>query len=179
MEFRTIPSLNNLYEIDETGTIRNISSQKIIKGYVEKNGYVRVKFENKLLPKVIRKGVHQLVAEAFIPNPEKKPFVNHKDSNRSNNNLDNLEWCTHSENMKHAYIHNDVIKDKLQEYRNIRKKPVTNGEITFESISEAGEWLFKNGECKNKQSGISGIYAVLNKKRNSFCCYEWRYLDGI
>ena len=49
-----------------------------------------------------RKKLHRLVAEVFIPNPDNKPVVNHKDNNRSNNNVDNLEWVTQSENLKYA-----------------------------------------------------------------------------
>lgn len=57
-EFRKIKSLKFLYEINEDGVLRNIKSKKIIKGYVEKNGYVRVRIENKCLGGVVRTSIH-------------------------------------------------------------------------------------------------------------------------
>lgn len=67
-------------------------------GYKKISYYFNGEFKNYYL--------HRLIAMAFVPNPENKPFVNHKDGNKLNNNVSNLEWCTSSENMIHAYKHN-------------------------------------------------------------------------
>lgn len=174
-EWRKIKSLKFLYEVNENGVIRNVKSKKVVSGYVEKNGYVRVKFENKCLGNVVRTSVHRLVAEAFIPNPDGLPEVNHKDRNRANNCASNLEWVTHSDNMKHSYslgVNRTPLLKRSEEHR----KRVANGECTFESISSAAEWLFKSGRCKNMSSGISGISSVVRKKRNTFGGYEWKYV---
>jgi len=61
-------------------------------------GYTQVEFGNK-----VRHLVHRLVGKAFLPNPKQKPCINHKDGDRKNNHYQNLEWCTYSENNKHAY----------------------------------------------------------------------------
>jgi hypothetical protein len=69
---------------------------------VDRNGYVRYSLIGDTGK---RKGmyIHQLVALAYIPNPENKPNVNHKDFNKSNNSVANLEWCTHLENVRHDW----------------------------------------------------------------------------
>lgn len=176
-EFRKLKSLKFLYEINREGVLRNIKSKKIVKGSIERNGYVRVKIENKCLDGIIRTTIHRLVAEAFVPNPQNKPFVNHKDFNRSNNRADNLEWVTHSENMKHAY-ENGSTTELLKRIHERNKKKVICVEKNkiFSSVSEAAEWLVSNNLCKNKKSGISGVHSVASKKRKTFGKFKWEYI---
>lgn len=72
-----------------------------IRQYVDKDGYMRVMVNP--TKKRTWFGVHRIVAQAFIPNPEGKPQVNHKDGNKSNNHVSNLEWSTAKENINHAW----------------------------------------------------------------------------
>ncbi len=174
-EFRKLKSLKFLYEINRDGVLRNVKSKRIINGYIEKNGYKRIKIENKCLGGIIRTSVHQLVAEAFIPNPDNKPFVNHIDLNKLNNNVSNLEWVTHSENMKHAYKHGVNVKP-LRVFSESERKKVSNGIIIFESITEAARYLTKEGKCLNIKSGIAGISSVCRGIRKTFGGYSWKYV---
>ena len=70
---------------------------------LDKYGYYRVSIYNKDDKRTYTFLVHRCVAEHYLPNPEGKKVVNHKDANKKNNHKDNLEWATSSENMRHAY----------------------------------------------------------------------------
>lgn len=87
---------NENYSINELGEVRNDLTGKLKKPYVNVgNGYMTVDlwWENK----PVKLTIHRLLAEAFIPNPDGKPTVDHKDGNRLNNSLQNLRWATYSE----------------------------------------------------------------------------------
>ena len=95
-----------LYEVDSDGNVYSVLQTRsrrkgILKQYPNERGYMKVNLYDSD-GKCKKKYVHRLVAEAFIDNPENKPNVNHIDANVKNNSLNNLEWCTQSENIKHC-----------------------------------------------------------------------------
>ena len=84
------------YQVSNFGRIKSVN--KILKPYQnKKNGYMYTHLSQNGCTKVIR--IHRLVANAFIPNLENKPYINHIDGNKENNCVDNLEWCTQKENV--------------------------------------------------------------------------------
>lgn len=110
--WKDISEYNGLYQISTFGNVKSLSKQrsesqkhiitkeKILKPSISKQGYSRV-----VLTKHSKhKGylVHRLVALTFLPKIDGKTFVNHKDCNKTNNNIDNLEWCSSIENTSHA-----------------------------------------------------------------------------
>lgn len=90
------------YEITKDGKVISLKHNKKyeIKGYIDRYGYRRVLLH--VDGRRIKFFVHRLVAMTYIPNPNNLPQVNHKDGNKLNNNVENLEWCSAKENIGHA-----------------------------------------------------------------------------
>lgn len=116
-----IKTLDN-YEVSEDGRIRNATTKQEIKQFVGNDGYLRTQIAGKT------RLVHRVVAKAFLPEDPNREFVNHKDGNKANNSVDNLEWSTRSENMYHAYS-ND-LKPRPIGTRNSRCK-LTDEQVEF------------------------------------------------
>ena len=107
------------------------------------DGYEEIHLQNAQQRTSYYARVHRLVAEAFIPNPENKPQVNHIDGNKRNNAVENLEWVTAEENTQHAiqHLHGSWMQGNTNS--RIRIKCLDQG-IWFDSICEAGEWAGGN-----------------------------------
>src|SRR3954467_9204415 len=90
-----LPIADSDYYTSNLGRIKNKKSA-ILKGHIHRGGYIRIDFN--INGNRTQSYLHRLVAEAFIPNPENKPFVNHINGIKTDNRLDNLEWVTSKEN---------------------------------------------------------------------------------
>jgi hypothetical protein len=110
---------NSDFIVSDDGQVKNTKTGKILKGSLT-GGYLQVTIG-------WAETIHRLVAKAFIPNPNNKPMVNHKDGDKLNNNVDNLEWVTAQENKEHAII-NGLCKTSTRKV----KKYTLDGELLIE-----------------------------------------------
>jgi len=131
------------YLISKDGDIYSNYTNKKLKCSSDKNGYLKIRLVNKSGRKTMF--LHRLLAIQFIPNPLNKTFINHIDGNKYNNRLYNLEWCTHKENMKHAWD-NNLYKDYTESIKKANKATSievfdTLNQIKYKSMSEMSRLL--------------------------------------
>ena len=105
--WKDIKGYEGLYKVTSLGDVYSITKKRFIYQSIDRYGYKQCLLYNKGQHKTRK--VHRLVAEAFLENTYNKPQINHKDGNRTNNRIDNLEWCTNSENQLHSYRYNGRI----------------------------------------------------------------------
>ncbi len=165
---------NPNYLVSRNGDIYGIKRKNILKPAITKFGYKRVALckDGKLRSEF----VHRIVAKTYIPNTENKPFINHLDYDKLNNNIENLEWCTSRENNAYsnvwyyAGLATKTKKTYVKANESVSKKTlcVETG-IIYKSCSEAG-----------RQLGISRklISRVCVGKRKRAGGYHWKYVKG-
>jgi hypothetical protein len=156
------------YEVSTFGNIRNKKTRRILKQAIM-SGYYGVGLSN-IRTKTFQ--VHRLVAETFIENPENKTHVNHKDKNKLNNNISNLEWCTPKENNIHRSL---GVKQSTNQILSIWKINLKTGEKIekYNSIDLASNWVFHEGLSKNIHSIKSSISCSIRGVYKSSFGYKW------
>lgn len=131
------------YSVSTDGRVRNDRNGYILKNSISVQGYPVVNIYKHVV------AVHKLVGEAFIPNPENKPTINHKDGNRCNNNINNLEWATYSENNWHSWNIIDSSDRRAEISRKIKNKELNNY-FGYNHLVNT-ETKLKMSESKNKK----------------------------
>lgn len=107
--WKNIKNFRDLYQISNLGRVRRKDTLKVLTPLTLSKGYKGVRlYENE--KQAVTKKIHRLVAEYFLENPLNLPQVNHIDGNKSNNKVENLEWCSNDYNMNHALLHGLIPK---------------------------------------------------------------------
>ena len=167
--WKPIAFTNGDYLVSDMGRVKTAKTGRILAPAVSEAGYERVGLFKCDREKRYR--VHRLVAEVFIPNPDNLPQVNHKDGNKRNNCVSNLEWVTAKENMVHAHI--TGLADNQRKWCESKRKAIVatkidTGESTyFDSITAAKKVIRSNH-----------IQDVLNGVRGMAKGYTFRYANG-
>lgn len=184
--WKDIDGFNGKYQVSNQGRVRSFSRWKngaeLSPGKCGNPGpYLWVN-----LVKTGRKDtkyyyIHKLVADAFLPKIEGKTEINHIDGNTLNNSVENLEWCTHAENMKHASKTGAMSRgqDKHKGKNNPNSKPVVQYDLQGNFIKE---WESVNQVMR--ETGIPADYIFKcchpekYKSAKSACGFIWRYKNG-
>ena len=150
--WKDIPGFDGAYQISSHGRIKSFKKAKsgrILSTKNSKGWYFTVNLIDASGGSNILR-VHRLVAEAFIPNPGDKPEVNHKDTNKQNNGVDNLEWVTRLENCVHAIKHNPNILRGMNRYNKyIRPKTIQQLALSGKLLAE-----FPNSAEAERVTGV-------------------------
>ena len=164
--WRDIEGYEGLYQISNKGRVKSLhkGSERILRPVIDRYGYMFVFLYNDNARKYFK--IHRLVAQAFISNPENKPQVNHKDENKKNNCIENLEWATAKENSNYG-TRNERVADS-------RSKPILQ-------YSKSGDFIrgWKSAREVERMLGIanSHIIACCKGKRKSAGGFVWRYKE--
>ena len=159
--WKPVKNYVGLYMVSNLGRVMNCRTGRILKEQLHERGYLRVTLSKNGKQKMFK--VHRLVMIAFVGYVEGKDQVNHIDGDKSNNRLDNLEWCTQSDNMKHAYD-NGLAKSK-KKVRAIR-------------CIETGE-IYKNAADASRQLGYdrSGILRTAQGVYETLYGYHFKFVS--
>lgn len=167
--WKDIPNYEGLYQVSNWGQVKSLSynktgKEKIMKPSKDKNGYLHVNLYKDGKRKSFL--VHRLVAMTFIPNLENLPIINHKDEDKQNNHVDNLEFCTHEYNLNYGTRNNRMSQAK--------KIPIL--QYTKQGVF-IREWDSATDVEKELNISQGDISKCCNNNRKSAGKFIWRYKE--
>ena len=182
-EWRDIKGYEGKYQVSNLGRVKGLERtvntwnayktlyERVLKTYMAYNGYLKVVLQGKT------KLIHRLVAEAFIPNPENKPQVNHKNEVKQDNRVENLEWVTAKENVNYGTslrrraATQRRLGNQINNKGSSKKVICVEEQKIFESINDA----VRKGFGKDS----SAITKCCKGKKQTHNKYHWRYADDL
>lgn len=166
--WKDIEGYEGVYHVSNLGRAKRVTTGRILKSGKDRGGYLQVDLCKNGKHKTHR--IHRLVAQAFIPNPENKPEVNHIDENKTNNMVSNLEWMTAKENSNHG-TRNERMAKAISKSNSI---PIIATNIKTGESTE----LYGTSECA-RQLGLnqSNITSVLKGRRETVGGYTFQYKE--
>lgn len=169
-QWKDIEGFEGLYQVSNKGRVKSLGNnklrkEKILKGGKGTCGHLLVHLCKD--GKQAHKYIHRLVAQAFLPNPQNLPEVNHKDENPSNNQVSNLEWCDCKYNINYG-TRNQRVAEKLS--RRVDQIDMVTGEVVHQWVSTA--------ECGRNGFNIGHVSSCCNGKLKQYKGYVWKYLQA-
>lgn len=167
--YKDVVGYEGKYQVSNLGNVKSLNyrqtgKEKVMKQTLIDNGYLQVDLYNNGKHK--KYGVHRLVADAFLDNPNNYPQVNHKDENKQNNNVDNLEWATAQYNINYGTHGERAGKT--------RSKPVIQYDLQGNFIKS---WNSATEIEKQLKISRTNICNCCNGKIKTAYGYKWRYAE--
>lgn len=166
--WKDVKDYEGFYQVSNFGRVKRVTTDRILKSNMTSKGYLLVKLCKNSINS--NKRIHRLVAEAFIPNSENKPYINHIDEDKTNNHASNLEWVTAKENSNHG-TRNERISNAMSRSKSI---PIIATNIKTGESQE----FYGGSECA-RQLGLyqSNITHVLKGRYKQTGGYVFKYKE--
>lgn len=176
--WRDIKDYEGLYQVSNLGRVKNLITGKILKQILQKTGYFSVILCKNGIKTLYL--IHRLVAEAFIPNPENKPCIDHINRVRNDNRIENLHWVTHKENMNNPLTKQFLSENKKGKYFGRYGSEHQYSKSVLQYDKEGN--FIKEWECEKTASielsiSKTAINNCLKKRSKTAGGYIWKFKD--